>query len=1221
MAATVCRSVPGGGKIYVDGQVICEFPAMWYPGRLSNDAPVRIGNHPDETWNAYFNGVIDEVSFYRRALAAEEIALIYHAGTGGKQSLSSPYIIILRQPEGGAVRAGSDMHLEVGVVGLPPLTYQWYKDGRALEGANAPVLAMSSVLGNAAGAYYAVVGNGFGSVTSAVALVEVLDPVILSQPVDQRVWATSNATFRVTAFGTEPLSYRWYFNTNILLEEATNPVLVLESVGPEHAGVYSVEVRNVHGALMSEHARLEVQPLPPCAPVLDGLVGGWRGEGDGSDAACGNNALVPANVLYTNAVVGRGFYFDGSEQRMVVPDAPELNIGPGEDFTIECWVIARPTTGNTDGITTIFSKRVLPYGTALGYELYLQDGKLAMQLANMRTVVNYVSSGPSLFDSKPHHVAAVVERGSTNGGKLYVDGQVVLTFNPQEVSGSLSNDAPVRIGNHPYTTWSCFYKGVIDEIGFYRRALTPEEVSALYLAGLMGRCGCSEPPAILVQPTDQEVPAGSMAIMRVVATGAPLYYQWYKDGAPLAGGTRSSLVLTNLLAMDSGAYFVIVANAVGWVTSRVATLTVLNPGIITHPSDVTNNAGTTVSLRVVASGTTPFTYQWYKDGVPIPDAVEPQLVISNALGSDSGNYWVVVANQYGTATSRVAYVKVWNPVILRNPTSLCADAGANATLSVTAAGSTPMIYQWYKDGVALPEATNTVLSLTNLVASDAGRYYVVLGNGYGSVTSKVALVMVNLAKADTNYCPLFLRDSGSQYAIVNCAVPCADGKVLVGGTFVVPAGYSNLNLGRLNPDGNWDTAFCASTESVYGRHFVTSLGLLPDGKCVVGGAFTKLSGASCTNLGRVNLDGKFDLNFKPPMTLYYYYYSNACVVLQPDGKILVGGNFISSEAGSRNNLNLMRLHPDGRIDEGFAPNPNGTVRTIALEPDGKILIGGEFTSVYGQFRPWIARLNPDGSLDPTYNPGSDGVVHCIVVQPDGKHLVGGKFSRLAGVSRPLLGRLNPDGTLDTSFARPFDKAQGSVVRAIALQADGKVLVSGVYMIEGVRFALCRILSTGDLDLNFGIICNFDPLSPALSLMPDGSVLVSTYSSSGGYLLSKFTNPDQVTDALVFDGTGVLWLREGACPELWRTTFEVSTNGSQFVELGSSERCQAGWRLSGLRLPTNATIRASGYVTTHNSTWFVETASGPPVITMQPRNKLAISGETVTFEVKAVGGRH
>ncbi|MDW7980164.1 MAG: immunoglobulin domain-containing protein [Verrucomicrobiales bacterium] len=168
----------------------------------------------------------------------------------------------------------------MGALGMPPLSYQWYKYGVAIAGASGTTLVLSNVLGADAGNYHAVVSTAYGSVTSAVAALSVIDPVILRHPTNQTVSVGMRATFTITAIGTEPLRYQWYFNTNTPLPGATNAVLTLENVQPEQAGVYSVVVSNALGAAQSAFAELKVGPLPQCAQALDGLVGWWQAEGD-----------------------------------------------------------------------------------------------------------------------------------------------------------------------------------------------------------------------------------------------------------------------------------------------------------------------------------------------------------------------------------------------------------------------------------------------------------------------------------------------------------------------------------------------------------------------------------------------------------------------------------------------------------------------------------------------------------------------------------------------------------------------------------------------------------------------------------------------------------------------------------------------------------------------------------------------------------------------------
>lgn len=161
---------------------------------------------------------------------------------------------------------------------------------------------------------------------------------------------------------------------------------------------------------------------------------------------------------------------------------------------------------------------------------------------------------------------------------------------------------------------------------------------------------------------------------------------------------------------------------------------------------------------------------------------------------------------------------------------------------------------------------------------------------------------------------------------------------------------------------------------------------------------------------------------------------------------MLGGSFSSVGGQTRNRV--ARLTADGTLDASFVPNVDASprsVRDIAIQADGKILIGGSFRTVGGQTRNGIARLNADGTLDPVFdpNPGESGGVRTIVLQPDGQILVGGNFVNIGGAPRIRIARLNADGTADSTFTSPFTAApNGSGIYAIALQPDGKILAGG-----------------------------------------------------------------------------------------------------------------------------------------------------------------------------------
>src|SRR3982750_3317056 len=144
------------------------------------------------------------------------------------------------------------------------------------------------------------------------------------------------------------------------------------------------------------------------------------------------------------------------------------------------------------------------------------------------------------------------------------------------------------------------------------------------------------------------------------------------------------------------------------------------------------------------------------------------------------------------------------------------------------------------------------------------------------------------------------------------------------------------------------------------------------------------------------------------------------------------------------------VHGQSALD-GFDPNANGLIRVVVVQPDGKILLGGDFTTLAPNggllvTRNRIARLNPDGTLDTAFNPNADNSVYAIAVQADGKILVGGGFTSIGGQTRNSIARL--DAT--TGLADSFDPnaGMGAYVNAIAVQPDGKILVGGIFFSIG-----------------------------------------------------------------------------------------------------------------------------------------------------------------------------
>ena len=275
----------------------------------------------------------------------------------------------------------------------------------------------------------------------------------------------------------------------------------------------------------------------------------------------------------------------------------------------------------------------------------------------------------------------------------------------------------------------------------------------------------------------------------------------------------------------------------------------------------------------------------------------------------------------------------------------------------------------------------------------------------------------------------------------------------------------------------------------------------PDGKILIGGFFTTIDGVTRNYIARLDSDGTLDTSFDLNANSFVY-----SMALQPDGKILIGGNFTSLDGETRNRM--ARLNSDGTLDSSFNPNVNSRVEFIALQPDGKIIIGGIFSTVGGTTRNRVARLNSDGTLDTSFvNPNVDGTkankwINSIALQPDGKTLIVGDFTIVDGVVRNHIARLNSDGTLDTSF----DPNANSFVYSIALQPDGKIIVGGAFTAVGVgsgaREYIARINSDGSLDTSFNL--NADESFSTIAPQPDGKIFLGgNFTTINGTTRNRF----------------------------------------------------------------------------------------------------------------------
>lgn len=300
----------------------------------------------------------------------------------------------------------------------------------------------------------------------------------------------------------------------------------------------------------------------------------------------------------------------------------------------------------------------------------------------------------------------------------------------------------------------------------------------------------------------------------------------------------------------------------------------------------------------------------------------------------------------------------------------------------------------------------------------------------------------------------------------------SDGRVVIGGNFINVNETNRFRIARLNANGSLDTSFGAGQSGA--NDFVNVMAIQPDGRILIGGNFTTVNGVGRRFMARLNADGSLDTTFGA--NLPFLNNRVFSMALLSSGKILIGGTF-----NTVNNVapgGIIRLNSDGTLDTTFDAGLDlGTFSgtfAIAVQSNGRILIGGRFTGVNGVTRGNLARLNADGSVDTTFGNGLDVAnsrfpeVRDIVIQPDGRILIGGGFTAVNGVARGAIARLNADGTLDTTFGNNLSGVTGTVEK-IARRSDGQIFIVGDFSaVNGApRGCIARLNADGSTDLAFG----------------------------------------------------------------------------------------------------------------------------------------------------------
>jgi alpha-tubulin suppressor-like RCC1 family protein len=765
-------------------------------------------------------------------------------------------------------------------------------------------------------------------------------PVITTQPQNQTVVQGSNATFNITAAGFLSLSYQWKFNgTNI--SAATNTSLTLTNVQFSQAGNYAVLVTNAFGSTLSSNAVLTVVAQSPTIQTQ------------------------PANqTVFVNGAATFGVTAAGS-----LPLNYQWNFnGTDIDGAINASLALANVQTNQAGIYTVQVTNA--FGSILSSNAVL-------------TVIAL----PPIITAQPTNQTVTV--GYTANFSVTATGSLPLYY-----QWSFSGTDIIEATN----AFLVLTNVQIGQAGNYKVQVTnlfgsTNSAAAVLLVGLQ--------PTIIIQPTNQILMAGDTAIFNVTAGGSmPLNYQWRLNGTNLIWATNALLVLTNAQFEQSGNYAVQVANAFGSITSSNAVLSVipLSPVILTQPTDVTVGVGDMATFTVSAGGTLPLSYQWQKNGFDLTDggdvsgATTTNLVLTNVQTNNMGYYSVVVTNNLGAVTSRMAALKVNN---------------AGGYVVAWGAGTNDSGYPSHGQSMVPP-------GLTNVMTVAGGQYHSAALKNDGTVVcwGQNTYGQTSVPAGLNNVVAI---SAGSMHTLALKS----DGTVVAwgfdwNGQTDVPAGLNNV------------VAIAAGDTD--------SLALKSDGTTVSWGWNNQGQGNPMNNLAAITAGGQFSLGLKRDSTVVGWggnFYGQTVV---PAGL----SNVVAIAAGGYHGL---ALKGDGTV-VGWGSIWNGqnyvsvTVpagltniiaiaegwsQSLALKDDGTVVVWG--------YNAWGQTNIPAGLCDVVNIAG--GHYHCLAVVNDSFHF-------LPRITTQPSGCTNNAGTTATFIV----SAGGTLPLSCQWMKDGSNLTDG-----------------------------------------------------------------------------------------------------------------------------------------------------------------------------------
>ena len=719
-------------------------------------------------------------------------------------TVAYPPPTIVTQPASLALSAGNYVAFSCVATGYFALQFQWQLNGTNLlnggriSGATTPNLTIANVTTNDDGNYQVLVSDNYHSVTSLPATLTVWQaPAIVSPPANTVASVFGSSTLSVTVTAALPIYYQWQENgTNLVdggnITGSGTASLTISNLQFSGAGQYGVVMSNAYGTATG-NCTLTVLPIVLWGNAYDSLpaaatnvaaiaVGSDTTAGqfdmvlraDETVVAWGSGAYGSTNVppAATNVVAISAGDYDGLALRQdgtvvgwgrdsygeATPPASATNVvalAAGEWHSL-----ALRQDGTVVGWGDNGWGKATPPANATNVIAISAGGSLSLALRQDGSVIGWgiTNDGEALIPADATNIVAIAA-GHSHGLALRADGTVEAwgynAYGETIPPPNATNVVAIAAGNA--VSLALRQDGTVVAWGFNAFANPPANLTNVvaisakesHCMALVQNPAATNPPVIVRQPVGGTPQTGQTFIMEPVVTGAfPLGFQWYYNGAPLAGQTNNLLALVAVNTNQAGNYQVLVTNNFGAVTSQVAVVSE-TPGVIAQPVSQLAFISNSVAFTASVTGIGPISYQWYFNGALLTDSTRVSgsasgsLTLSNIQMSDAGSYVLIVTNSAGSTTTAAALLTVAS-----QPANQTVLQGGNVSIPVTTNSPVPVAFQWLENGNMLTNgariggATSPTLTISSSQTGDSGAYQVVITNSSGSVTSMVAALTV-----------------------------------------------------------------------------------------------------------------------------------------------------------------------------------------------------------------------------------------------------------------------------------------------------------------------------------------------------------------------------------------------------------------------------------------------------------------------------------------------